>query len=403
MSTWRAVPILVRMTWRRWAFSIGPMGRAAAAVLALVVAWAVVEDYAFKRPSVSDEVEKACRVLVTDTEGVWVEPLVAGWSGVPCTPVREVPGGGTPEEALADGRLTAWVAFDATSVAKGAVRVVVNDELPWPLDFRLDDHVTEVVVRETVERAGLTAARAQALATRTVWEDARTGAEATPKEFQRGSWNEFSLVLVLSCLPMAVAFVLGVGGSSRSNTQEILGTPPAARWVAEATNGLLRFVVVLLVVVLLGTVKAGVSAVLALWYGAASATQIPFYLPDTVSILRLGLVVLLTALALTPLAPSFARSTERTGCASKILDWGVVVVVWPLTVGICTLLNLEIPGSYGLGCFPVAGFSVALFDAPSRFETMLLGPAAIGSALAGAWVTFFWFAMEGRPGWGERL
>ncbi len=401
MRPWRAVPLLVRMTWCRWTSSIKSVRLAVAGVLGLLVLWAVVEDYALRSLYRPSRIEEACHVLVTDTEGVWVEPLLAAWGQTPCVPVREVPGGGAPEEALADGRLMAWMAFDATSVAEGAVRVVGFDELPSPLDLRLEDLVKEVVVRATVERTGLTAARAQALATQTVWVNEGTGVQAKPAEIARTVWDSFYVIYLTLAVAFSVGLAISGTGLSRSESLEVLGTTPGARWAADAVSAMLRFVVVIFGIAALVAVKVGASAGLVQWHGEPTgSSSLP--LPEVATILRWTWVCLLVALAAIPLAPALGRWAGRAAAQSWVWLCGVAVGVWPLTFGVCSLLNLEIPGRFGLGCLPEVGLGAALIDAPTRFETLLLGPATIGSVLAWAWTTGLWISTEGRPGWGER-
>ncbi len=254
VGTWRALRLLLGLQVER--LRTDPYDVARAAVVAFVLPVAGVFVLALLIPAVADwlasrpppaasvaaavpvapaEDDDGCSILVTDREGLLdadeVQVLIP-W----CKGVAEVPGGGTAEEAVRDGRVRGWMELDAATRLDGAVRLRVTEDVPRLWLWLIDVQVAQLVRREGLEAAGLTDADRQAGKGRVTWMNAKTGEEERNDAADDVLLAQMGLTSGMAAgLVLALASALAATGAPPDATR--LSAPPVARWLASMIRG----------------------------------------------------------------------------------------------------------------------------------------------------------------------
>ncbi len=260
MGTWRALRLLLGLEVERWrsdpyelakvvAFGfVAPMiGLFVVGLLGPVVGeWltsraASAPPVAATAPVARSDDDDTCRILVTDREGrIDVDDVqyFSPW----CEGVVEVPGGGTPDEAVQAGRVRAWMELDAATRADGTVRLTVTEEVPTIWLRMADAQMAGFVWRESLHAAGKADANKQVGSGHVLWMNAATGAVE-----QRGAeagvlGDQVGLAFgTAGGLVMVLAMAVATGGAPLDPTR--LSAPPGARWLASIVQGGARGVI----------------------------------------------------------------------------------------------------------------------------------------------------------------
>ncbi len=392
MSPMGAARVLVELAWRRdWAALRRHWNVVAAGLLWLFFAAGTTEVvYGYTLPSLAPS--GPCTILVTDTESEWVDPMVEAWSGTTCVPTREVPGGGTPEEALTDGRLRAWVAFDRGSITGGQVRVVAHRPLPPALHVRLSGDVRRAVVPRLVERLGLADEREQARSLETVWVNAETGL-AEPVAASEQVAVDGVVVSVWSYTLLAVVMFWVTRGAELGAVGLVaVSASSRALWVASVVAAGLRGLVGsgvaaclwMLLVPFRWLVRGGVSVSPdADVFTRVFTTTLPS--AEIVPTLLLTWVLAIGSAAL--LAPMLAVHPGDRRLRREASRAAVFVSVWLVLGYALDAVGVPVAGPGGTAAVPLLGFCVAAGEVVGQSNLWLLAAPVLASltALGVAW------------------